>query len=197
MSSRRAWTQALGQTVAPQKPASKRSTGLRAIARAQVPSLSTADRHKRFVEDIAQIERIDEAIPLLQCYDIVPVPKPRMSQRDAWEKRPSVLRYRAYCDELRLMGVRLPHAYRLEFVLPMPDGWTDEFKARMCGQPHLIRPDSSNLIKAIEDAVVPKDEVLHTIGASKRWGRVGRIVIHKLPASTNNPTHQGNPDVLS
>ena len=30
-----------------------------------------------------------------------PVPKPRMTQRDQWEKRPEVIRYREYADAVR------------------------------------------------------------------------------------------------
>lgn len=37
-------------------------------------------------------------------YPIVPVPKPRMTQRDKWQKRPAVMRYRAFCDEVRAKG---------------------------------------------------------------------------------------------
>ena len=39
------------------------------------------------------------------AYKIKPVPKPRMTQRDAWDKRPCVLRYRAFKDEVRKWGV--------------------------------------------------------------------------------------------
>lgn len=51
----------------------------------------------------------------------------------------------------------------------------------MDGQPHLLKPDASNLSKALEDALEPHDETLHAISAEKRWGREGRIVIEKQP----------------
>ena len=35
-------------------------------------------------------------------YDITPCPKPRQTQSDKWKKRPPVLRYRAFADEVRL-----------------------------------------------------------------------------------------------
>ena len=37
-------------------------------------------------------------------YPIIPLGKPRMTQRDKWAKRPAVLRYRAFKDECRLHG---------------------------------------------------------------------------------------------
>ena len=41
-------------------------------------------------------------------YPITPVPKPRMTRRDRWAKRPCVLRYWAFKDEVRLRRVSLP-----------------------------------------------------------------------------------------
>lgn len=38
-------------------------------------------------------------------YPILPVPKPRMTQRDVWQKRPVVLRYRKFCDAVRNAGL--------------------------------------------------------------------------------------------
>lgn len=105
-----------------------------------------------------------------------------MTQRDAWEKRACVERYRTFCDELRLRGARLPYAYRAEFVLPMPESWPADFKLLMDGRPALLKPDTSNLIKALEDALVPNDEVLHCIAGSKVWGLNGRITILKARA---------------
>lgn len=112
--------------------------------------------------------------------EITPIPKPRMSQKDAWEKRPAVLRYRAFCDEIRLKGAKLPHAYRLLFVMPMPESWPVEYRKQMDGKPCLLKPDTSNLVKATEDALCKNDECLHNVGALKRWGTTGRIEIIKV-----------------
>lgn len=130
--------------------------------------------------ELEAIREIDADIPSVQDIDVVPVPKPRMTQADRWKKRPCVSRYRAYCDLLRLRRIRVPHAYRFEFVLPMPASWSEATKAAMDGQPHLVRPDTSNLIKAVEDALVPRDERLHTVEATKVWGRAGRLRVIKL-----------------
>lgn len=179
--SRKAWQKWLegdsGGPVTRPAPATRRAPV------SEAPS-SSAGRTRREYEqyrrqEIEQVLQSDCQIPSEQEIRIDPVPKPRMTQADRWKKRPCVLRYRAYADELRLRGVKLPHAYRLEFVLPMPASWSEAFKSEMDGQPHLVRPDSSNLVKAVEDALVPKDERLHCISASKVWGREGRIRIFR------------------
>jgi hypothetical protein len=58
-------------------------------------------------------------------YPIVPMGKPRMTRADKWKKRPEVMRYRAFCDEVRLRGVALPESgAHVTFVLPMPASWS-------------------------------------------------------------------------
>lgn len=184
---RAAWTEALSSrvampVVAPSAPARrmKQSTALAAIARSVAKKPSQSDRLQGYLREIERMEEVDAKIPDRQVIQIVPVPKPRMSQRDAWEKRPTVQRYRAFCDEIRLKGAKLPHAYRLLFVMPMPESWPEEYRSAMNGKPCLLKPDASNLVKATEDALCRKDECLHNIGAIKRWGFEGRIEIIKV-----------------
>lgn len=112
-------------------------------------------------------------------YAIEPVSKPRQSQRDKWQKRPCVMRYRAFCDECRLRGVHLPVAgAEVHFVLPMPKSWNAAKRFEMKGQPHQVKPDISNLLKALEDAVVKDDsKIWHYAAQSKTWGEEGSIEI--------------------
>lgn len=195
MTSRAAWAKALGHdpgkpgrrtsldglAAAPEAPRARQKPrhSLAAFAQVAKPKVRRADRYQQYLDDLEAYEAYDALIPLRQDIHMVPVPKPRMTQKDAWEKRPAVLRYRAFCDELRLKGARLPHAYRAIFILPMPDAWPDDFRAQMAGRPALLKPDASNLVKALEDALVPKDEVLFCIGGLKFWGYEGRITILK------------------
>lgn len=102
-------------------------------------------------------------------YDIAPVPKPRMTQRDKWMKRACVLRYRAFADKCRARRVTLPQPCRVVFYLSMPPSWTDSKRALLAGQPHTVRPDLDNLIKALGDAVHAEDSHLWSIRAEKRW----------------------------
>ncbi len=59
----------------------------------------------------------------------------------------------------------------IEFLMKMPDSWSHAKKERMIGQPHIYKPDLSNLIKWIEDCcslVIYKDDCLiHSISAIK------------------------------
>jgi len=99
---------------------------------------------------------------------LTPIPKPRMTQRDVWAKRPCVLRYRAFCDELRLhakaQGFTLPERFEIRFWMPMPKSWTETFKAKMLHTPHQQKPDLSNLLKAVEDALLDEDELEQIAG---------------------------------
>lgn len=111
-------------------------------------------------------------------HDICPAPKPRMTQRDRWAQRPAVLRYRAFCDEVRAAGVEIPESgAHLVFVLPMPKSWSKKKRAAMNGKPHQQKPDVDNLLKAVLDAVHSDDAHIWSISAAKLWGEVGSITI--------------------
>lgn len=58
-------------------------------------------------------------------YPMTPVGKPRMTRADKWKKRPEVLCYRAFWDEVRLQCVELPESgSHVTFILPMPASWS-------------------------------------------------------------------------
>ena len=106
---------------------------------------------------------------------INPVPKPRQTQRDKWAKRACVVRYRAFCDEIRFRVHKLPEPVDLRFEIAMPKSWSESKKAKMDGMPHRQKPDLDNLVKACLDALVLNDEVIADFKASKRWARQGGI----------------------
>ena len=113
-------------------------------------------------------------------YPITPVPKPRMTQRDKWAKRPAVLRYRAFADEVRAHGVIIPEdGATVVFTLPMPKSWSKKKRAAMQGKAHTQTPDWDNLAKALCDAVHGDDSHLHTVAVRKVWGQQGSIEIRK------------------
>ena len=107
--------------------------------------------------------------------DITPVPKPRMVQSDRWKKRPEVLRYRAFCDELRLKLKELPIPLWVTFHMPMPDSWSEKKKLSLLGKPHCQRPDSDNILKAVLDGMLDEDSHVHEIHARKVWAREGGL----------------------
>ena len=111
-------------------------------------------------------------------YEITPCPKPRQTRSDKWKQRPSVMRYRAFKDEIRLHGVTLPVAgWHVTFIMPMPRSWSESKKRVYDGMPHQQRPDKDNLEKALLDALFEDDSMVWDGRVTKRWGRVGMIII--------------------
>ena len=104
-----------------------------------------------------------------------------MTRRDRWAKRPCVLRYWAYRDEVRLRRVAVPSRCRVVFVLPMPESWSRAKREAMLGKPHCSTPDLDNLVKGLLDAVHANDAHIHTVHAAKIWGGYGEIRIEEIP----------------
>jgi len=103
-------------------------------------------------------------------FDITPTPKPRQTQSDKWKKRPCVMRYRAFADECRLKGVKVANNDSIKFFMPMPKSWSKKKKIQMSGQPHTPKPDLDNLLKAIMDAVLKEDSIIHSLcNIQKVW----------------------------
>lgn len=111
-------------------------------------------------------------------YPITPVAKPRMTQSDKWKKRPAVLKYRAFCDEVRLRGVKIPHCgAHITFIIPMPKSWGKRVKSEAVHSPHQAKPDVDNLLKALLDAIYDDDSCVWDIRATKVWGYEGGIEV--------------------
>jgi Holliday junction resolvase RusA-like endonuclease len=114
-------------------------------------------------------------------YDITPCPKPRMTRGDRWRKpaRPCVGRYWAFKDEVRykVKNVKLEGAC-VVFHIEMPASWPEEKKQQMVGKPHRTKPDLSNLIKALEDAMYGDDSHIDQYNRlAKVWARKSAIQI--------------------
>lgn len=113
--------------------------------------------------------------------EIVPVPKPRMTRADTWKKRPAVMRYWHYKDDLLHaaleQGFYLTPELELEFVLPMPKSWGKNKRANLVGQPHQQKPDVDNLAKAVMDSLLDEDSHIWSLKATKRWGETGSLII--------------------
>lgn len=117
----------------------------------------------------------------MKKFNITPMGKPRMTRADKWKKRPEVLRYRAFCDEVRLHNVTLPESdYHVIFVLPMPPSWSKKKRAEYDGQPHQSKPDKDNLEKALLDAIFDNDSKIWDGRVTKIWGVTGQIIIREI-----------------
>ena len=111
-------------------------------------------------------------------YEIIPMPKPRQTRRDQWKKRPAVLRYRAFCDHVRLAGVKVPESgAHVVFWVPMPDSWSQKKRSAMLYKPHTQRPDLDNYVKALLDGCYAEDSTVWRLSAEKRWHTRGLIDI--------------------
>ena len=86
-----------------------------------------------------------------------PVAKPRMTQRDKWQKRPIVEKYWAFKDAINAFAVaqefKLANSYRAKIYIAMPVSWSKKKRDKMRLQPHKQRPDLDNFLKAIQDAL--------------------------------------------
>ena len=112
---------------------------------------------------------------------ITPVPKPRQTRADKWKKRPSVVRYRAFADEVRYLLPR-DHDFNgcdIEFIIPMPKSWSKKKRYETNGSPHTQKPDLDNLLKALLDAHTDDDSGIHKLASiEKSWGIEGSIEIY-------------------
>lgn len=114
-------------------------------------------------------------------YNITPVTKPRMTQRDKWKKRPCVVKYFAFKDKCRAADMEIQEEGSfIIFNIPMPKSWSKRKKDRMRMMRHRQRPDIDNLLKAVFDALYDEDCHIWDIRARKLWSDFGSIEIgHK------------------
>ena len=113
-------------------------------------------------------------------YAISPMAAPRMTKRDRWKNRPVVVAYFAFRDEVRARRVEVPIPSKVIFWMPMPKKWSNKKRREMDSAPHLIRPDLSNMLKALEDAVFHEDAIVWSVWPEKRWHSVPGIEIIPL-----------------
>jgi hypothetical protein len=122
---------------------------------------------------------------------VIPGPppgKPRMTQQDKWAKRPNVVRYYDWCNMIRaVVGDSLPDASRVAelnwtaYFTP-PESWPKIKRARAIGTKHRQKPDSSNILKGLEDTLWPKgDEALADGRYRKRWDWTARLEVEIIP----------------
>lgn len=124
-------------------------------------------------------------------WGVAPFPKPRMTQRDKWKRRPIVVKYILFKESLRFYAeencYKVPDELSITFVIAMPKSWSKKKRAEMNGKPHQQRPDLDNLIKAFKDALCEDDSHVHTyLEMKKIWGDVGQILVNEKFVLENN-----------
>lgn len=112
-------------------------------------------------------------------FHITPVPKPRMTKRDRWAKRPAVKRYWLFCEKVREAGVVVESGASVVFHMPMPESWSKKKRGEKKGAPHKNTPDLDNLCKALLDAIYDDDKEVWQLTIEKRWAEKGMIEVKK------------------
>lgn len=123
----------------------------------------------------------------MKSYAIAPVPAPRMTRSDKWKKRPCVMRYFAFRDEVKKAGVELQSPCKITFYIPMPPSWSQRKQKDFNGKPHMNKPDGDNLLKALLDSVFDDDAHMWAVSFEKRWSEAGSITVEKFPEDVYLP----------
>lgn len=107
-----------------------------------------------------------QSFPTFFAVPGTPMSKPRQTRSDKWKERPCVMAYRAWADLARQCAGVLPATVsHLDVVAYFPLK-----KKNLKGEPHTVRPDADNIIKAVADALFPKnDAMIHEMRVKKRY----------------------------
>lgn len=106
------------------------------------------------------------------CIPGEPIGKPRQTRSDKWKERPAVMKYRAWADKARENAPPLPgQPDRLDLIafFTIPASYSKRRREGLRGMPHRVKPDVDNVVKAVMDALVEKDQCVHELRAKKRW----------------------------
>jgi Holliday junction resolvase RusA-like endonuclease len=107
--------------------------------------------------------------------------KPRLCRSDAWKKRPCVMKYWTFKDEINRQAEKqnfvLGDVLFMQFVIKMPNSWSKKKQEQMHGKPHQNKPDLDNCIKGVWDCLRKDDSSIHSVLAQKFWGKNDFIII--------------------
>ena len=131
------------------------------------------------------LSRFDMSQTGVLTIHITPMGKPRMTQRDKWDKRACVVRYRELADRLRAVCAAADYGMGdclyVDFYLPMPKSWSKKKKAEKIETVHDQKPDIDNMVKSVMDSLSKDDKAVSTVFARKYWsetGQPGKIVLY-------------------
>ncbi len=111
-----------------------------------------------------------------------PVGAPRMTQRDKWQQRPCVMRYRAWKDAARKAAGWIPCADLILSVswvayFSTPVSWSKKKRVAAIGTLHRSKPDRDNVDKSLLDALFVDDSKIAAGSIEKRWDIVERMEV--------------------
>jgi len=119
----------------------------------------------------------------MKKYNILPIPAPRMTQRDKWAKRPCVVKYFNFRNELNKTDISVNKGGTvLVFAMPIPKSKSKKKRLEMLHKPHDQKPDIDNLTKSVLDALFIEDKEVYNITAYKFWSEEPAIYVeHEKP----------------
>ena len=105
------------------------------------------------------------------------VAKPRMTQSDKWQKRPRVTQFwvfKANILQAALEAGFVPETstiLKLRFVayIAIPASWSKKKRAERIGAIHDAKPDTSNILKGLEDTLAEDDSKIFAVAGEKYW----------------------------
>jgi Holliday junction resolvase RusA-like endonuclease len=148
-------------------------------------AVSRLKRHRWTESDLARLEERralrnrESVIPDFEGEAFIritgePQAKPRQTQSDKWNKRPAVVKYRAWSDHakatlLQAIGKSAIIAGQIHIVAYFRIPKSCKNPEEIGGQPHDLKPDCDNLTKACKDVLCIKDERVHSESCNKFW----------------------------
>ena len=124
-------------------------------------------------------------LQIAAVFHLIPVPAPRMVRSDKYRKRPSVMRYFAFRNELVLQANLQKYIFQspliIKFYIQMPFSWSVKKRSRLENTLHTSKPDLDNLIKSFMDGLSSSDQNISIIHAAKYWSSSNKIIVfHEL-----------------
>ena len=116
---------------------------------------------------------------MLKRFNVEPMGKPRMTQRDKWKKRDCVNRYYSFKDFLNLNkgSFELANKFSILFCVPFPKSYSKKKCKALFLKPHQEKPDLDNMLKAIKDCLKDEDKEVFQVKAKKVWSYKPSIFI--------------------
>ena len=137
----------------------------------------------------------------IQYLNVSPFPKPSMSKGTRYLLSERDRKYMDWRNDvhLRYPDCVLTPGCTVVFFISFPKSYSKKKRKNLLYQPHLIRPDRDNLIKALQDALHPgKDSHIYDVRSIKVWSDTPLIaIIPGVPLSAQFLEEVAHQEVLS
>lgn len=114
-----------------------------------------------------------------------PIGKPRMTRCDKWKQRDCVVAYRSWADSARAaiqrttkLTLKNPTTLIVTAYFQVPESWSHKRKSLALTEPHTVKPDADNVLKAVCDALFENDQMVTEARICKKWAGLDGPRIH-------------------